>query len=90
MNVVGHAALGAAIGLAPDATMIPVWWIGRRHGWLPPTHPAVRLHRAAPSPASLVAVAVLAYGAHLLADRYSRHNVAPGVRGARGQWEWSR
>lgn len=88
MNALGHAALGAAAGLAPDVALVAVHALGRRR-WLPPDHPAVRAHRLLHHPAAVAVALAAAYATHLVADRLTAHYIAPGVKGARGRWEWS-
>jgi hypothetical protein len=66
-----HAAIGAAVAIAPDAALVLFGW---RRAWLPETHPLVRAHRFLHSPAGLVAAA---YASHLIADRFSTHRSAP-------------
>jgi hypothetical protein len=62
-----HAALAAAIAVAPDLALFTFAW---RKECLPPSHPLVLAHRALHHPVSLVCVA---WASHLIADALSSH-----------------
>lgn len=79
-----HAALGALAGLAPDAVLAAFVW---RKTWLPHDHPLMRAHRFIHGPGGFAVAAALGFAVHVVADRYTEHNLAPGVRGKRG-WRW--
>ena len=80
-----HLLVGALAGALPDICLVAVI---HQRTWLPPTHPVIRAHRwLHTSPWSLTVPAVLGWGSHLILDRYTRHNTAPGVRDYRG-WRW--
>lgn len=84
MRPAAHAAVGAAAALVPDVALALFVW---RRTWLPPTHPLVRAHRFMGGPAGFGVAVTLGYISHLVADRYSDHQLTPGVYGRRG-WRW--
>ena len=80
-----HLVVGALAGALPDIALVAVI---HQRTWLPPSHPVIRAHRwLHTSPWSLVLAAVLGWGSHLVLDRFTRHQVLPGLRVRRG-WRW--
>lgn len=80
-----HMMVGALAGAAPDVVLLA---IAPHRRWLPRDHPLVRahawLHR---SPVGLCAAVALAWGSHMVLDRYTRHRTPTGTRERRG-WDW--
>jgi hypothetical protein len=83
----------AAVSALPDVALL---WLLRHplrdedpdRDWLPREHPVIRVHAwLHQSPWGFVVAALLGWGSHLVADRLTRHNTAPGVRARRG-WTW--
>lgn len=80
-----HAVAGAVAGIAPDVALAAFRW---RRGWLPRSHPLVRVHAALhQTPWGLVIAVALAWCSHLVLDRVTKHNIAPG-RKERRPWRW--
>lgn len=75
------AALAAAL---PDIALV----MTIRNRWLPRDHPVIKAHAFLhQSPWGLVVAAGIGWVSHIVTDRYSDHDLAPGVRGRRG-WRW--
>jgi hypothetical protein len=84
VRTIPHIVAGAVVAALPDAALLLVI----RRAWLPRDHWVIRLHAwLHQSPWGFVLAAVLGWASHLVADRYTTHNVAPGVRAVRG-WTW--
>lgn len=66
-----HAALGAGLAVLPDVFLAAYGW---RKRWLPKDHALVRAHHLMHSP---VGIALVCYGSHVVADKFSRHRVGP-------------
>ena len=79
-SFVQHATIGAVAGIAPDAVLAVFAW---RKQWLPVDHPLVRVHRFIHGPGGFGVAVALGVAAHIVADHYMEHNLAPGVRGRR-------
>jgi hypothetical protein len=75
------AAVAAAL---PDIALV----FAVRRKWLPRDHIVIRAHAFLhQSPWGFVLAGLLGWLSHLVADRYTVHNTAPGVRARRG-WRW--
>lgn len=79
-----HIVAGAVAALLPDALLLVFRW---RKRWLPRTHPLVRAHAWVHGPAGFGVAVALGFASHLVVDRFTRHNLAPGVVGRR-PWRW--
>jgi hypothetical protein len=79
-----HIVAGAVAALLPDVLLLGIRW---RKKWLPRTHPLVRAHAAIHGPAGFGISVALGFASHLILDRYTRHDLAPGIRGRR-PWRW--
>lgn len=76
--------VGALAAAIPDVALV----LTIRNRWLPREHPVVRAHAFLhQSPWGLVVAAAIGWLSHIVADRYTQHDLAPGVRGKRG-WRW--
>lgn len=84
MKTIPHIVTGALVAAVPDIALLLVI----KREWLPRDHWVIRLHAALhQSPWGFVLAACLGWGSHLVADRLTSHNLAPGVRGKR-KWRW--
>jgi hypothetical protein len=84
MRTVPHVVTGALVAAVPDVALL----LAIRREWLPRDHPVIRAHAFLhQSPWGFVVAAALGWGSHLVADRLTRHNIAPGVR-AKRKWRW--
>lgn len=84
MRTVPHIVAGAVVAALPDLMLLFVI----RREWLPRDHWAIRGHAFLhQSPWGFVLAACLGWASHLVTDRFTRHNLAPGVRGYR-KWGW--
>jgi hypothetical protein len=84
MRTVPHMATAAVVAALPDAALL----LAVRRAWLPRDHPVIRAHAwLHQSPWGFVIAACLGWASHLVADRFSRHTIEPGVRARRG-WRW--
>lgn len=84
MRTVPHVLTGALVAAVPDVMLLLVI----RREWLPRDHWVIRAHAFLhQSPWGFVLAACLGWASHLVADRLTKHNLAPGVRGKR-KWRW--
>lgn len=84
MKTLPHIITGAVVAALPDVALL--WVAGGK--WKPRDHPAVRVHAwLHTSPWGFVLAALLGWASHLVADYFSKHYVAPGVK-ARRPWRW--
>lgn len=84
MRTIPHMVTGAVVAAVPDVALIFVV----RRAWLSRQHPVIRAHAwLHQSPWGFVVAALLGWASHLIADRYTLHNVAPGEKARRG-WKW--
>ena len=67
-----HAAIGAAVAVAPDVALALFGW---RRRCLGADHPLVRAHKALHSPLAVLGVIGAAYASHVLLDRLSAHRL---------------
>lgn len=75
---------GAVAALLPDALLVVFRW---RRKWLPRDHPLVRAHAFIHGPGGFGVAVALGFASHLVVDRFTKHNLAPGVTGRR-PWRW--
>lgn len=84
MKTIPHIVAGALVAAVPDVMLLFVI----KREWLPREHPIIRAHAwLHQSPWGFVLAGCLGWASHLVADRLTRHNLAPNVRGKRG-WKW--
>lgn len=84
MKTLPHMAVAAVAAALPDVALL----LAVRRRWLPRDHPVIRVHAwLHQSGWGFVLAGLLGWGSHLVADRLTRHNTAPGVRSRRG-WRW--
>jgi hypothetical protein len=84
LKTIPHVVVGALAAALPDLALL---FVVRRE-WLPHDHPVIRLHHFLhTSPWGFVVAGLIGWASHLVADRYTKHNIAPGVRAKRG-WRW--
>jgi len=84
MRTVPHIIVGGLLAALPDAALL----LAVKREWLPQEHPIIRAHHwLHQSPWGYVLAGLIGWGSHMVADRYTMHNIAPGVRARRG-WKW--